>query len=290
MIEKLKKIRILEIFPDEALQKLGEMLTVENVSKDAPVFRENDPGSSLYIVESGKVEIRKGSRVLSIIEPGNIFGEMSLFEDASRSADAVAKTDVSLYKVNNGDFRRFIFDNPQPGLKFLFGAVKEISRRLRRTSEYLITVYDTGRIVSAGGALEEISEGLIGRLFEELEATGAMMLIYNRFTDFYDVVYSRGTVILDGEDASRKASESSGERIMLSDDAGVLLGEPVTEDGMPLGYIIFERTGDSGGFTTEQMITLSAVASQAGLGILKAYSRQDEEARRRLEEKRMGGA
>lgn len=58
------------------------------------IFREGDPPGCAYVVQSGKVEIFRGKganrRLLGVVKPGGIFGEMSLIDNSPRMADAVA--------------------------------------------------------------------------------------------------------------------------------------------------------------------------------------------------------
>src|SRR4029077_19658899 len=54
------------------------------------IFKQGDTGQELFIIKSGKVEIRIGNHVLDTLSPSNIFGEMALIDSAPRNATAVA--------------------------------------------------------------------------------------------------------------------------------------------------------------------------------------------------------
>lgn len=58
----------------------------------AIIFREGDPAEELYVIKSGKIEIRLGNRVLDTLPERSIFGEMALIDASPRSATAVALT------------------------------------------------------------------------------------------------------------------------------------------------------------------------------------------------------
>ena len=286
---RLDRIPALRVFPEKALNELRDIITVERYSAGDIVFEEGTPGSAVYFVESGEIGIRKEDRELSLVSCGNMFGEMALFEGLPRSAAATATKDAVVYKINNSEFKKLIMNNPRPGVSFLFDMIGEVSRRLRRTSEYLVTVYDTSRIISSECTLADMARALVERLLAALGATGGILLIHNRFTGYYDTVFSDGCVALDPRTAADKAEAAGGKRIDYSNEGLFLTGEPLNESGRCLGYIIFERSGSEGPFTDEQKITLSTVASQAGLGILKAFGKQESDARRRLEQGRTGG-
>jgi len=68
------------------------------------IFKEGDTAKELYVIQSGKVEIRLGNRVLDTLETNDLFGEMALIDGALRSATAVAKTDVALVTMSKKDF------------------------------------------------------------------------------------------------------------------------------------------------------------------------------------------
>jgi len=101
------------------------------------IFSEGDLGTEMYIVQTGVVEIFKkiGGRqkVLSTLEKGDFFGEMSVLEDVSRTASARAKTDVELVRINQTTFDQMIKTNTEIAVRML----RKLSRRLRETTELL---------------------------------------------------------------------------------------------------------------------------------------------------------
>lgn len=290
MIEKLRRIPMFKVFPDQALEEFTRYLKTVDHAAGEVIFNEGDEGNSMYIIADGEVEIRKKGKTLSFLSDGDVFGEMALYEDAGRSADAVAKSDCTLYLISNDDFRKAIFTNLEPGAKFLFNSVQEMSRRLRRTSEYLITVYETGKIVGGDYNLDQMTEKILDRLIEDIaEATGGMLLLLNPFTEMYDEASNRDMASLDFEKAVGLISENEGNNIYLQSDKGIILGVPIKEVDKILGYIIVEKKGAIRPFSVEQEIIISAVGNQVGFGVLKAYNKQEEEARQRLERNRMKG-
>ena len=60
------------------------------------IFRQGDPAEELFIVKSGKVEIRLGNRLLDTLPELSIFGEMALIDHSPRSATVVAATDATV--------------------------------------------------------------------------------------------------------------------------------------------------------------------------------------------------
>jgi len=76
------------------------------VPAGATIFEKGQPGDSMYVVIEGAVNLTSGDDIYGPLEPGELFGEMSLIDDQPRSLDAVAATDTRLAEV---DERRFLF-------------------------------------------------------------------------------------------------------------------------------------------------------------------------------------
>jgi CRP/FNR family cyclic AMP-dependent transcriptional regulator len=72
------------------------------------IFKQGDDAHELFIVQSGKVEIFQGDRVLETLSDHGIFGEMALIDSAPRSATAVAITDATLIPVSEDRFLSLI--------------------------------------------------------------------------------------------------------------------------------------------------------------------------------------
>jgi signal transduction histidine kinase len=89
------------------------------------IFKQGDTGQELFIIKSGKVEIRIGNHVLDTLSPGNIFGEMALIDSAPRNATAVAITDATLIGVSQ---KQFVLSTSNLALSIM----RDMSQRLRK--------------------------------------------------------------------------------------------------------------------------------------------------------------
>jgi len=91
------------------------------------VFRQGDPGDSLFIVIEGSIEISQGAdlekHVLATLHTGEFFGEMSLITDQPRMADAIAVTRTLLLPVQKKDFLDRIKVEPELALYILQGLI-----------------------------------------------------------------------------------------------------------------------------------------------------------------------
>jgi len=75
------------------------------------VFEEGEPGDAAYLIIRGRVEIRKGTRssnpqTLAMLSKNDIFGEMALFDESARMAEAITRTPVELVSINREEFNR----------------------------------------------------------------------------------------------------------------------------------------------------------------------------------------
>ena len=95
------------------------------------IFQEGDPGDCMYVLDSGEVEIIKGARILETIASGGIFGEMGLVNGKPRMASAVAKTDCTVVRVDQGDFYFLIQHAPF----FAIQVMQVLAERVRQNTE-----------------------------------------------------------------------------------------------------------------------------------------------------------
>ncbi|HWZ37885.1 MAG TPA: Crp/Fnr family transcriptional regulator [Bradyrhizobium sp.] len=153
---KLSALRKHEIFSDldnEALEQLGRYAKHTVLKRGATIFAKGDPGNSLYAVVSGTVKISISSpdgrnAILNLVGPGETFGEMSVLDGQTRSADATANTNCEIYVIDRRDFLPFMRNQPALSMKF----IELLCTRLRRTSDQVeqVILQDLpGRLASA---------------------------------------------------------------------------------------------------------------------------------------------
>jgi CRP/FNR family transcriptional regulator, cyclic AMP receptor protein len=99
---------------------------------DEVIFRQGDKAEELYVIRSGRVEIRAGHRVVAILDQGDFFGEMALIDPAPRSATAVAATDAQLIPISEKQFLDLVGETPS----FALDLLRILVRRLRAKDGY----------------------------------------------------------------------------------------------------------------------------------------------------------
>ncbi|HET9316393.1 MAG TPA: cyclic nucleotide-binding domain-containing protein [Vicinamibacteria bacterium] len=118
-----------------AADKFAKFLT--HFPQGQILFREGDHGEDMYIVQSGKVAIKKkvrdGETVLAVLEKGDFFGEMAMLERLPRSASAEMQEAGDLIVISGDMFGDMIKSNPEIAVRML----RKQSIRLRDTNKQL---------------------------------------------------------------------------------------------------------------------------------------------------------
>lgn len=99
------------------------------------IFHEGDAGDEMYVIKKGKVKLTKKMQGImtkvAVLEDGDFFGEMALFEDAPRSATAIALGKVQVVSYNKDALTQHIKNDPTIALKML----KAMSQRVRKMGD-----------------------------------------------------------------------------------------------------------------------------------------------------------
>jgi CRP-like cAMP-binding protein len=119
---------------------------VKNYGPGQTIFEEGDAGTEMYVIVEGKIEIRKStsgssSKILVVLEKGDIFGEMAIIEKKKRSASATTKEAARLLVLNEDLFESTLEKNPD----FASKIIRILSERLRRMNAVLQNVLSTNR-------------------------------------------------------------------------------------------------------------------------------------------------
>lgn len=134
----LRSIELFEGLTDEDLAELGANLQRRQFAAGSMVFSQGDNGDSMYIVESGDINIHlpgDASRRISLkdIARGEYFGELALFDEKPRSASALATTETVLLELQRRTLEGYLENRPKVSLAIL----RTLSERLRETNTML---------------------------------------------------------------------------------------------------------------------------------------------------------
>jgi CRP-like cAMP-binding protein len=134
--EVIRKAPLFTALDDAAAASLLANMVSVKISKGSVLFAEGDEGDQLYVIAEGKLKLGTSSgdgreNLLSILGPGEMFGELSLFDPGPRTSTATAVTDAKLLSLGQEKLLPWLIENPMVSLQLL----ASLAQRLRRTNE-----------------------------------------------------------------------------------------------------------------------------------------------------------
>jgi CRP/FNR family transcriptional regulator len=138
VVELLARVPVFSTLEHEDLERIADLAVPRAFEPGQVVFREGDASDTCYIVRSGRaraVREHSGGRTITLATfgPGDIFGELALFEDERRSATIEAIEATSVVAVLGPDMRRLMIEHPGISARLVIA----LGRRLRETNERL---------------------------------------------------------------------------------------------------------------------------------------------------------
>src|SRR6266540_3162634 len=133
--ELLRSVPLFSELTDQDIAGLARLATRRRYPKDTVVFFENEAGDFFFTIVLGRIKVTilgdDGREIiLSILGPGDFFGEMALLDNEPRSATAIAVEDAELLSLHRTDFQNTIGDNPSISTAL----IKILTARLRRAT------------------------------------------------------------------------------------------------------------------------------------------------------------
>ena len=139
----LKQVPVFKNFTNKEFLELEKLIHHRQYKINDFIFKNRAPGEGMYIIMQGSVKITIDTRnenenILAELEEGDFFGELALFDDEPRSANAIATTDSQLLGFFTQDLMSLQERNPILGQKILFNLGGVLGERLRGTNSLLI--------------------------------------------------------------------------------------------------------------------------------------------------------
>ncbi len=119
MVEELAKIEVLRYLPPKKMASLVRRTKRGQFKADEMIFSQGDNPNNLYFICDGKVDIvlhnekGKDGELLASLKPGDTFGEIGVMGNFPRTADAIAKTDLHVYRIGKEDIQEMVKDCPE---------------------------------------------------------------------------------------------------------------------------------------------------------------------------------
>jgi CRP-like cAMP-binding protein len=229
--------------------------------KGTVLFHEGDEGEDMYIIQNGKVAIKKrvphGETTLAVLEKGDFFGEMAILERMPRSASAEVVEDSDLIVIQSELFGDMIKSNPEIAVRML----RKYSLRLRETTKQI------EQLAAAGGGIrsEPAKEAPPGKAVtagtlqtEALayfisQSTGNVFPVFksDALLGRYDSVTGMTPEIdLTNEDQSRNISRRHARLVVkdgkhfLAEEIGTMNGTFLNGQKLPNGVLTPIKDGD----------------------------------------------
>jgi CRP-like cAMP-binding protein len=138
---------------------LRNSLTETTVAKGEALFNEGEPGDRMYVILEGKVKLGQTSSdgresLLGVLGPGEMFGELSMFDPGLRTSTATALTDCVVLGIGNDQLRPWLAGRPEVAASLL----QALARRLRRTNEAMADLVFSDVPGRVAKALMELGE------------------------------------------------------------------------------------------------------------------------------------
>lgn len=175
-LDLLRSIPLFELLDEQELSALAQQLDIDHYVPNQVIFTAGEEGGEMYLVQKGRVEVfmRDQSHeriVIEVVEAGEIFGDLSLLDDATRTTSAKTLSETTLIVIDRDDLLALVKAHPAAALDM----ISMLGKRIRATDLLVRT-----RVVSRN-VNEEIEEEKLS-LGERLAETLTRIASDIRFT------------------------------------------------------------------------------------------------------------
>lgn len=134
--EVLRRAPLFAALSDQGAASLRKVMAEVRLRRGQILFQEGDRGDRMYVVIRGKIKLGRSSldgreNLQALLGPGEMFGEVSLFDPGPRAATATAVTDATLLGLGQGELRPWLAERPEVAEALL----QQVAHRLRRSNE-----------------------------------------------------------------------------------------------------------------------------------------------------------
>ena len=132
----LLNVPIFSNLEENQISFIASKMSNKIYSKSDIILMEDEVGDTFFIILEGSVKVTRDSEdgrevILAVLSSGNFFGEISLLDGKTRSANAIALERTSLMILKRNDFLKLIEEIPQISISLL----SELAKRIRKTDE-----------------------------------------------------------------------------------------------------------------------------------------------------------
>ncbi len=137
----LRRVPLFSSLNEAQLEQLASGSVRKSYPRGRTIVAEGEPSQSLYILLSGRAKVQRSDSegkegILAVISSGEFFGEMSLIDDAPRSASVITIESCDFMAINKDSFKLMLTQSPDIGMQIMKGLV----RRLREADKKIETL------------------------------------------------------------------------------------------------------------------------------------------------------
>lgn len=132
----LENFNLFKGLDEKSKEELNSIASMKELKKSEPIYFADEPSKSIFFLKKGRVKITKylsdgSERILAIVNPGEIFGELAFLDEGQRTDYAITIEPALICAINKDELSGFVDKNPALNLKLtkLFGL------KMRRFSE-----------------------------------------------------------------------------------------------------------------------------------------------------------
>ena len=167
--EVLKNIDIMSVLNDAELDQLYAHMKHSRYNNGQALFNQGDIGEEMFIILSGKISVSVmtsdgGMIEVAVLGTGQFLGEMSIFDNAPRSAACIIVEDAELLSLSRDSFFDLIHNYPETAIKILYRMLNTTVERLNKTGSFLSDMVKWGEKARKRAVTDEFT-GLYNRRF-----------------------------------------------------------------------------------------------------------------------------
>lgn len=162
-ITALRSLPMFETLSNERLEKIANFASLRTIARHTTVIQAGDRTDNIYLILTGELTVQISDQegrevILSLLKPGEMFGEMGVMDDNPRSATVISTQPCDLVVIAKEDFKRCLAENLEVSLSIIHGLVKRLREADRKIESLaLIDVY--GRVARLLLEMAETQDG-----------------------------------------------------------------------------------------------------------------------------------
>ena len=144
-LETLRSIPIFDGIDDDGLDVIARLATDFTAPAGRVLAEVGQPGTGLFVIEEGTVEVDLPDGSAVELGPGEFFGEVEFFDGSPASAHAIAHSDCEILQIPHEDMRSLLKSHPQLAARFFWAFGRTLAKRLRETNQRMASLLAISR-------------------------------------------------------------------------------------------------------------------------------------------------